>query len=95
VIKQDLRHNPVHAVLTGPISTGPKGWPSSARGTPPLVASGLDVRETLKPLEWNGFTLVDFTRDKCEFRMYRWKLGQPEAELDRLAPFHSFAVERR
>ncbi len=30
--KHDLRHNPVHSVLTGPISTGPKGWPSSARG---------------------------------------------------------------
>lgn len=93
--KQDLRHNPVHSVLTGPMSTGPRGWPSSARGTPPLVASGLDVREDLKPLEWNGFTLVDFTRDKCTYRMYRWKLGQPEAELDHIKPFHSFQIERR
>jgi hypothetical protein len=93
--KHDLRHNPVHSVLTGPISTGPRGWPSSARGTPPLVASGLGVREDLKPLEWNGFTLVDFTRDACAFRMYRWKLGQPEADLDRLEPFHRFVIERR
>jgi hypothetical protein len=93
--KQDLRNNPIHSVLTGPISTGPRGWPSSARGTPPLVASGLDVTEDLQPLEWNGFTIADFTRDKCEFRMYRWKLGQPEADLDRLAPFHRFVVERR
>jgi hypothetical protein len=92
--KQDLRHNPVHAVLTGSISTGPKGWPSAARGTPPLVASDLGVREDLKPLEWNGFTLADFSRDRCAFRMYRWKLGQPEAELDQIDPFHSFIVER-
>lgn len=92
--KQDLRHNPVHAVLTGPLSTGPKGWPSSARGTPPLAASHLDVRQELAPLEWNGFTLVDFTAERCEFRMYRWKMGQPEAELDRLTPFHRFTVER-
>ena len=91
----DLRHNPVHSVLTGPLSTGPKSWPSSARGTPPLVASGLEVREDLKPLEWNGFTLMDFTRDKCAFSMYRWKLGQPEADLDRLTPFHSFVIDRR
>ena len=49
----------------------------------------------MKPLEWNGFTLADFTRDKVAFRMYRWKLGEPEAELDQLAPFHSFVVERR
>jgi hypothetical protein len=93
--KQDLRHNPVHSVLTGPISTGPKGWPSSARGTPPLAASGLDVVEDLKPLEWNGFTLVDFTPDKCEFSMYHWKLGQPEEDLDRLTPFHRFTIDRR
>ncbi len=92
--KQDFRKNPIHSVLTGPISTGPKGWPSSARGTPPLVASNLDVVEELKPLEWNGFTIVDFTREKCEFRMYRWKLGQSEAELERLQPFHQFAIDR-
>ena len=92
---QDLRHNPVHSVLTGPISTGPKGWPSAARGTPPMIASGLDVTEDLKPIEWNGFTLVDFTKDRCAFRMYRWKLGQPDAELDRLQPFHQFAVDAR
>jgi phosphodiesterase/alkaline phosphatase D-like protein len=93
--KQDLRHNPVHSVLTGPLSTGPKAWPSSARGTPPLVASDLGVREDLKPLEWNGFTLVDFSPDRCAFRMYLWKLGQSEAELDQIKPFHSFVVERR
>lgn len=85
----DLRRNPVHSVLTGPLSTGEKGWPSSARGTPPLVATGLEVRETLAPLEQNGFTLVDFTRDKIEFRMYCWKPGQAEAE-----PFHRFTLAR-
>jgi hypothetical protein len=93
--RQDLRQNPVHSVLTGPLSTGPKGWPSSARGTPPLVASGLEVKEDLAPVEWNGFTLVDFTRDQSEFRMYRWKMGQPEADLDRLTPWHRFTIERR
>jgi hypothetical protein len=92
---QDLRHNPVHAVLTGPISTGPKGWPSAARGTPPLVATGLEIKEDLKPLEWNGFTLVDFNRDRCEFRMYRWKIGEPGTDLDAPTAFHSFSVERR
>jgi hypothetical protein len=90
----DLRRNPVHSVLTGPVSTGPRGWPSSARGTPPLVASGLEIKEDLKPLEWNGFTVVDFTRTRSEFTMYRWKLGQPEADLERPSPFHRFVIER-
>ncbi len=91
----DLRRNPVHSVLTGPISTGPKGWPSSARGTPPLKATGLDVRETLAPLEHNGFTLIDFEPEKIAFRMYRWKMGQPEAAIDSLEPFHQFTLTRQ
>ena len=32
----DFRRNPVVSVLTGPISTGPKAWPSAWRGTPPI-----------------------------------------------------------
>ena len=91
---QDLRRNPVHTVLTGPISTGPRGWPSAARGTPPLVATGLEVKETLAPLENNGFTIVDFTAAKMEFQMFRWKLGRAEEEIDRLEPFHRFTVAR-
>lgn len=91
--KQDLRANPVHSVLTGPVSTGPMGWPSSARGTPPLVASGVDVVEDLAPLEWNGFTIADFTRDGVDFQMYRWKMGQPESELDDVKPFHRFRIQ--
>jgi hypothetical protein len=90
----DLRRNPVHSVLTGPVSTGPRGWPSAARGTPPLVATGLEVKETLPPLENNGFTLIDFTRDEMEFRMYGWKLGQAEDEIERLAPIHRFTLAR-
>lgn len=92
--KQDLSGNPVHSVLTGPISTGPRGWPSSARGTPPLLASGLEVTEDLKPLEWNGFTIADFAPDGIEFRMFRWKMDQREAELDEMKPFHSFQIQR-
>jgi phosphodiesterase/alkaline phosphatase D-like protein len=90
----DLRRNPVHSVLTGPVSTGPRGWPSAARGTPPLVATGLEVAETLAPRENNGFTILDVTRDRIEVRQYGWKLGRPEEEIDTLEPLHRFAVQR-
>ncbi len=90
----DLRRNPVHAVLTGPISTGPRGWPSSARGTPPLIATGLEIAETLAPREDNGFTIIDFTRNKIEFRMFGWKMGRPEESIDHLEPFHRFTLSR-
>jgi hypothetical protein len=90
-----LRRNPVHAVLAGPISTGPRGWPSSARGTPPMVATGIEVEEGLKPLENNGFTIVDFLPGRIECAHYRWKMDQPESLLDSLAPFHRFSMERK
>ncbi len=90
----DLRRNPVHSVLTGPIGTGPRGWPSAARGTPPRVATGIGIKETLAPLEMNGFTLVDFLPDRVECSLYRWKMDRPESELDRMQPFHRFAIPR-
>ncbi len=90
----DLRGNPVHSVLTGPVSTGPRGWPSAARGTPPMVATGLEVKETLAPLEHNGFTIIDFTRDRMDFRMYSWKMGRAETEIDGLEPVHRFSLAR-
>ncbi len=91
----DLRRNPVHSILSGPISTGPKAWPSAWRGTPPQVPTGLEVEAQLPPLEDNGFTLMDFHPDKIEFQMFHWKIGRPEAELDNLQPFHRFTLTRR
>ncbi len=90
----DLRRNPVHSVLTGPVSTGPRGWPSAARGTPPRIATGIGIKETLAPLEMNGFTLVDFLPDRVECQMYRWKLDRPESELEAMQPFHRFTIPR-
>jgi len=90
----DLRSNPVHSILAGSISTGPTMWPSAARGTPPQVASGVNIRTTLDPLENNGFTIADFHRDRIEFQQFRWKMGQPEELLDRLEPFHKFTLTR-
>lgn len=90
----DFRRNPVHTVLTGPVSTGPRGWPSAARGTPPLIASGIAMKESLAPLEHNGFTVLDFAPDRIELRMFRWKLGQDESVIDRLEPFHRMTLTR-
>jgi len=92
---QRLDRNPVISVLTGPISTAGNGWPSSARGTPPLPPVGLDLQAGLEPLEHNGFTILDFTPDRIEGSIYAWKLGQPEAKLNNLQAFHRFRAERR
>ena len=91
----DFRRNPIVSVLTGPISTGPKAWPSAWRGTPPRPATGIELEQGLEPLEKNGFSIIDFTEDRIEGRMFSWKMDEPEERLDRLEPFHQFSATRR
>ena len=90
----DLSNNPVATVLTGPISTGPKAWPSSWRGTPPQTPTGIEIEEGLAPIEKNGFTILDFTEDRVEGLFFQWKMDEPEELLDNLTPFHRFAFSR-
>lgn len=91
----DLRRNPVVTVLTGPISTGPKAWPSAWRGTPPKTPSGIEVDAGLNPLEKNGFSIIDFSEDRIDAQMFSWKMDEPEQRLDNLKPFHTFSAARR
>ena len=93
--KLDFRRNPIVTVLTGPISTGPKAWPSAWRGTPPRTPVSLELEAGLDPLEKNGFSIVDFTEDVIEGRMFNWKIGEPEELLDNLKPFHRFTAVPR
>ena len=93
--KLDFSRNPVVSVLTGPIGTGPKAWPSVWRGTPPQPPSGLEIEEGLKPLEKNGFSILDFTEDQMEAQFFSWKMDDPEQRLDDLKPFHRFTAKRR
>ena len=90
----DLRRNPVVSVLAGPISTGPRAWPSAWRGTPPLTPTGIELDAGLDPLEKNGFSIIDFTEDRIEGQMFSWKMDEPVEDLDNLQPFHRFAAER-
>jgi hypothetical protein len=91
----DLRRNPVVSILTGPISTGPKAWPSAWRGTPPKTPTGIEVEAGLNPLEKNGFSIIDFTEDRIEGQMFSWKMDEPEERLNSLKPFHHFAAARK
>jgi hypothetical protein len=83
----DLRSNPVTCVLPGTVGTGRPGWPSLVRGLRALPPAGMEVEEGLPALEENGFSIVDFTPEHITLRYFRWKLGQPESDLDTLDPF--------
>lgn len=91
----EMSSNPVTTVLAGPIGTAPTGWPSANRGVGATPPAHLDIRETVKPIEQHGFTIVDFTPDRIELRMFKWDVKtQPPEAIDSLEPFHTEELTR-
>ena len=87
--------NPVTTVLSGPIGTGPGGWPSVFRAIGALPPSHLDLREAVKPIEQHGFTLADFLPDRVVLRLFKWDVrNEPPEAIDRLEPFHTAELRR-
>lgn len=86
----DLDSNPVNVVLSGPIGTSIRGFPSVARGIGATAPAHLDLEETAAPVEDHGFTLVDFLRDRIVLRQFAWDVDrEPLDAIDRLEPFHT------
>jgi hypothetical protein len=87
--------NPVTAVLSGPIGTGPAGWPSAFRRVGSTPPKHLDVQEEVKPIEQHGFVLADFTPDRIVMRFFKWDVQtqSPDA-IDTLEPFRVSELTR-
>ncbi len=90
----DFTGNPVHTVLAGPVSSDDLSWASTFRGTPPLVPSDLEVKESLAPLENNGFTLLDFDENTVRIRQFAWDKTRPLAAIDSLEPVIDYRISR-
>ncbi|HVR30588.1 MAG TPA: hypothetical protein VMS86_13770 [Thermoanaerobaculia bacterium] len=88
----NLRSNPITTVLSGPLGTGEMGWPSAFRGIGATPPTGVEIDQSLRPLERNGFTLIDWTEDGVTLRLFSWKLGEDPAQIDTLEPFHTLEV---
>jgi hypothetical protein len=84
----------VVSVLCGAVGTGWFGWPSKFRDQRPVPSGTLDAEEWIRPLEENGFTLLDFTPQDVTLSFFRWTPEQGEAELDRLEPFRVLSIAR-
>jgi hypothetical protein len=78
---------PALAVLCGTIGTAASGFPSRARGVSARPALGLSVTELVKPLEKNGFAIIDFTPNDIEISLFGWG---PEDGLDAIASLEPF-----
>jgi hypothetical protein len=91
----DFSRNPVITVLPGTLGTSTGGWASEFRGVGPQPPQHLDMQETVKPIEENGFLLMDFTPETITLRYFKWnQKTQPVSDIDTLEPFHTTELKR-
>ena len=91
----DFGRNPVVVILPGPLGTGDRGWPSAFRGIGALPPTYLDMEETLKPIEENGFILADFTPESVTVRYFRFDYHRQSPDvIDTLEPFRTTELKR-
>jgi hypothetical protein len=91
----EFAKNPVVVILSGPLGTGDRGWPSAFRGIGASVPNHLQMEENLKPIEENGFIIADFTRESITIRYFRFNYHQQAADvIDTLEPFRVTELKR-
>ncbi len=91
----DLAARPITAVLSGPVGTSVRGFPSVVRGIGATPPAHLDIEESVAPIEDHGFTLCDFLPDRIALRQFRWDVDrQPVEAIDRLEPFYTTELPR-
>jgi len=91
----DLRldSNPVEIVLVGTLGTGDLPFPSSFRKVNSTPSGTLAMNEALRPVEKNGFTIIDVTPEKMTFRLFVWRPPQPAEEIDTMEPVMTYDVQ--
>jgi PhoD-like phosphatase len=88
----DLSKSPVHTFCVGPIGSSGPGFPSRYRGTGAQVPSQLELDEILKPLEENGFSIIDVRPTNLRVRMFAWRPPTVASEIDTMSPLHEFEI---
>ena len=90
----DMSANPLNVILSGPIGTEDRGFPSRIRGIGATAPAHLDLEETYAPIEDHGFTLVDFLPDRIVVRLFAWDVDrEPLEAIDRLEPIFTTELE--
>lgn len=90
----DLSANPITAFMTGPLGTGAPGFPSVFRGTGPQIPADVTMTEPLEPMEKNGFTIIDLTRDTMTFRFFAWRPPQSIDAIGTMEPVHTVTIKQ-
>lgn len=91
----DFSDNPITNILSGPISTSIRGFPSVVRGVKSAPSQYLAFEEQVPPFEEHGFTVVDFERDKIVAQLFKWDVNsQPVEAIDTLQPYYTVELDR-
>jgi hypothetical protein len=91
----DFSKNPIEVILSGPLGTGDRGWPSAFRGIGASVPGHLEMQENLKPIEENGFIIADFTPDSITISYFRFSYHKQSPDvIDTLEPFRVTELKR-
>jgi len=91
----DFAKKPVNVILSGPLGTGDRGWPSAFRGIGASPPNHLTMEEDLKPIEENGFILADFSPENITVRYFRFNYHKQRPEvIDTLEPFRVTELKR-
>lgn len=48
--------------------------------------------EKLKPVEKDGFALVDITPEKMTIRLFAWSSKEPVEKIDSLQPYYTIEI---
>lgn len=87
--------NKVHAVLTGTLGSGDLAFPSSFRKMDSTPSELIGMEETMKPIEKNGFSIIDIDEEKIVFKMFMWRPPQNIAEIDTMTPYLEYVINRK
>jgi hypothetical protein len=91
----NLSARPITTVLSGPIGTSIRGFPSVVRSIGATTPAHLDVEESVAPVEDHGFTLVDFLPDRMVLQQFKWDVDRESLDaIDRLEPFYRTELPR-
>jgi hypothetical protein len=53
------------------------------------------MQEPVKPIEENGFLIMDFTPETITLRYFKWnQKSQSISDIDKLEPFHTTELRR-
>jgi len=88
----NLSSSPVTVVISGPVGVGGLGWLSSVRGLSAATPKALVVEELMDPLECNGFTVLNFTREECQVELFKCPEGYVSPEYLTLSVTKGFSI---